>query len=145
MRRRLVPLACVLVALAVASCAQPERSAKSAAAGAPRVKLPSGYRVADTQTGQASWYGGRWDGRRTASGERFDQDALTAAHRSAPFGTMVRVTRKATGAQTLVRITDRGPFVRGRIIDLSRAAAEEIDMVGAGVAPVEIEILERKS
>lgn len=123
-----------------------EGSAKSAATGevVHAVKVPRGYRVAQRQSGQASWYGGRWHGRKTASGERFDQHALTAAHRKAPFGTLVLVTRPATGDQTLVRITDRGPFVRGRIIDLSRAAAEEIGMVGDGVAAVDIEILEKE-
>jgi rare lipoprotein A len=86
--------------------------------------------------GQASWYGGKFHGRRTASGERFDMNALTAAHPSLPFGTRVRVRNPRNGREVLVRINDRGPFTGGRIIDLSRAAAEAIGLIQAGVGPV---------
>jgi rare lipoprotein A len=91
--------------------------------------------------GQASWYGSRHHGRRTASGERFDQHALTAAHRSLPFGSKVRVTNLSNQRSVVVRINDRGPYARGRIIDLSRAAAERLGMLSRGVAPVRLERL----
>lgn len=92
-------------------------------------------------TGTASFYADRFHGLRTASGERFDNTALTAAHRTLPFGSLVRVTNPATGASVVVRINDRGPFTRGRTIDLSRAAAEQIGMVRAGHARVELELV----
>lgn len=91
--------------------------------------------------GWASWYGPGFHGNRSASGERYNQNALTAAHRSLPFGTRVRVTNLNTGVSVVVRINDRGPFVRGRIIDLSAAAARMLGMMGSGVAPVSIEVL----
>ena len=94
------------------------------------------------QRGIASWYGPGFHGRRSASGERFNQNAMTAAHRTLPFGTQVRVTNLRTGATVVVRINDRGPFTRGRVIDLSRAAAGAIGMIGSGVAPVEVEVLQ---
>lgn len=91
--------------------------------------------------GRASWYGGKFHGRRTANGERFDMDDLTAAHRTLPFGTKVRVTNARNGRSVVVRINDRGPFIGGRVIDLSRGAADAIGMVRTGVAPVRIERL----
>jgi rare lipoprotein A len=91
--------------------------------------------------GVASWYGGKFHGRLTSSGEVFDTNEMTAAHRTLPFGTMVKVTNLANGKSAVVKINDRGPFVDGRIIDLSRAAAEEIDMLGQGVARVSLEIV----
>jgi len=93
------------------------------------------------QEGYASWYGGKFHGRLTASGERFDTNMLTAAHKTLPFGTIVKVTNIANGRFTFVRINDRGPFVAGRIIDLSRAAAQEIGMLSMGVARVRIDIV----
>lgn len=93
------------------------------------------------QEGGASYYGREFEGRRTASGERFTNGALTAAHRTHAFGTWVRVTRIDTGDSVVVRINDRGPFIRGRIIDLSRRAAEEIRMVARGVAHVRVEAI----
>jgi rare lipoprotein A len=91
--------------------------------------------------GLASYYGGGFNGRRTASGQRFDQHAMTAAHRTLSFGTKVRVTNARNGRSVVVTINDRGPFVRGRIIDLSRGAARAIGMLGAGVAPVRLEVV----
>lgn len=91
--------------------------------------------------GSASWYGGKFHGRRTANGERFDMNKLTAAHKSLPFGTKVRVTNRRNGKSVVVRINDRGPFVGSRIIDLSRGAAGAVDMIGTGIAPVIVEIL----
>lgn len=84
------------------------------------------------QSGIASWYGGKFHGRQTASGETYNQNALTAAHRSLPFGTKVRVTNTSTGNSVVVRINDRGPFVGGRVIDLSRAAASSLGIGGLG-------------
>jgi rare lipoprotein A (peptidoglycan hydrolase) len=91
-----------------------------------------------TQAGIASWYGPRFHGRRTASGEVFNQHKMTAAHRTLRFGTIVVVT-KANGRSVEVRINDRGPFIRGRIIDLSRAAAAALGMKNAGLATVEVQ------
>lgn len=93
------------------------------------------------QRGQASWYGPGFHGRRTANGERYNQNAMTAAHRSLPFGTRVRVTNLNNGRSVVVRINDRGPFIRGRVIDLSRAGAGAIGMISSGVAPVRLEVL----
>ena len=90
----------------------------------------------ELQRGGASWYGPRFHGRRTASGERYDMQAFTAAHRTLPFGTRVRVKSLVNGREVEVRITDRGPFSRGRIIDVSRAAAVELDMLGMGIKNV---------
>jgi len=93
------------------------------------------------QTGTASFYGRGHHGKLTASGERFDMNAMTAAHPSLPFGTRVRVTNLRTGKTVVVRINDRGPHARGRIIDLSKAAARKLGFVGPGVAQVRIEVV----
>jgi rare lipoprotein A len=93
-----------------------------------------------TVSGMASYY---WQGQRTASGARFNPSAMTAAHKTLPFGTRVRVTSQSTGRSVVVTINDRGPFVRGRIIDLSRGAASVIGMTGAGVARVSLAVLGR--
>jgi len=93
------------------------------------------------QDGVASYYGTDFAGRRTASGERFDPQALTAAHRELPFGTRVRVTNLDNGRSVTVRINDRGPFSAGRIVDLSWAAARELDMLRSGVARVRVQVL----
>jgi peptidoglycan lytic transglycosylase len=95
----------------------------------------------DTEFGKASWYGYE-NGRRTASGERFDTDDLTAAHRHLPFGTIVRVTNRENGRSVEVRINDRGPWCGGgRIIDVSSAAADVLRMKKAGIVRVEIEVV----
>ncbi|CAF0703217.1 septal ring lytic transglycosylase RlpA family protein [Candidatus Methylacidithermus pantelleriae] len=98
-------------------------------------------RVGATQRGYASWYGGRFHGKPTADGGRYNQWAHTAAHRHLPFGTVVRVRNLLNGKQAVLRITDRGPFVKGRIIDVSLGAARELGMVHAGVVPVEVRVL----
>ena len=90
------------------------------------------------QQGIASWYGPGFHGRKTANGERFNQYELTAAHRTYKFGTQLCVRSKSTGQAVVVRVNDRGPFVKNRVIDLSKAAAEEIGMLGKGVKSVEI-------
>ena len=93
------------------------------------------------ESGMASWYGGKFQGRKTANGEIFDTNELTAAHKTLPFNTVVRVTNLKNSKTVIVRINDRGPFVAGRVIDLSHAAAEAIDMAVSGVALVELEIV----
>ena len=84
------------------------------------------------QTGAASWYGPGFHGKRTASGERFNTNELTAAHKTLPFGSRVRVTNERTGKSVVVRINDRGPYAHGRVIDLSKAAAEAVGISGVG-------------
>lgn len=93
------------------------------------------------EEGNASWYGAPFHGRKASNGEIYDMNKLTAAHRTLPFESMVRVTNLNNGKSTTVRITDRGPFVDNRIIDLSYAAAKEIESVGPGVVPVRIEVI----
>ncbi len=95
-----------------------------------------------TLTGVASWYGPGFHGKRTSSGERYDMDRLTAAHKTLPFGTLVEVRNLDNGRSVQVRINDRGPHVKRRIIDLSRAAAEAIAMVGPGTARVALKVLQ---
>jgi len=103
----------------------------------PPPPAPIGY----TEEGNASWYGDPFNGRRSSNGEIYDMHKLTAAHRTLPFETLVRVTNLNNGKTTTVRITDRGPFVDSRIIDLSQAAAREVESIGPGVVPVRIEVL----
>jgi rare lipoprotein A len=91
--------------------------------------------------GRASWYGAEFAGRRTANGEIYDPSQLTAAHKTLPFGTFVRVTNPNSGAHVVVRINDRGPFKPGRVIDVSRAAAEQLGMIGPGTLVVRLEIV----
>jgi rare lipoprotein A len=98
-------------------------------------------RVGLVATGVASWYGPGYDGKRTSSGERFDQDGLTAAHASWAFGTRVRVTFPRTGRSVVVRINDRFPNHKGRVIDLSRAAARQIGLIGPGTGRVRLEVV----
>ena len=97
--------------------------------------------VTEIDGGMASYYGNELAGNRTASGERFDPRGLTAAHRSLPFGSMVRVTNVSNGDSVIVRINDRGPFSRGRVIDISHAAAKEIGMHRSGTARVKLALL----
>ena len=94
-----------------------------------------------SEEGNASWYGEPFHGRRASNGEIYDMNKLTAAHRTMAFGTMVKVTNLSNGKSTVVRITDRGPFVENRIIDLSRAAARELESIGPGVVPVRLEVI----
>jgi rare lipoprotein A len=103
-------------------------------------KMPSA-RVIREIFGQASWYGPGFHGRTTANGERYNQHGLTAAHKSLPFGTRIKVTNKNNGRTVVVRVNDRGPYAGGRVIDLSAGAASILGMMGSGVAPVQLEIL----
>ena len=107
-------------------------------ASAPRGGGGGGGGGAARETGVASYYAHKYHGRTTASGERFDMNDLTAAHKTLPFGTRVRVTNLDNGKSVTVRVNDRGPFVKGRVIDLSLAAAKKVDMVHAGLANVEV-------
>lgn len=107
----------------------------------PSVKPSTPVEEGWTEKGIASWYGEPYHGRRTASGEVYDMHAMTAAHKTLPFGTVVKVDRRDTGADVKVRINDRGPFIEGRIIDLSYAAAKVIGLDIDGVAPVKIKVV----
>ncbi len=124
----------------------PVKTAKSKAYASGTLKSKSGAAAdygggSSYQSGKASWYGGGFHGRKTANGETYNMNALTAAHRSLPFGTLVRVTNTRSGSSVVVRINDRGPFVGGRIIDLSRAAASQIGLTSSGVASVKVAVL----
>ncbi|MER3424466.1 MAG: septal ring lytic transglycosylase RlpA family lipoprotein [Nitrospiraceae bacterium] len=111
-------------------------------AGGPRVASYSpGYPIGYEERGRASWYGPGFHGNRTASGERFDMYELTAAHRTLPFGSVVRVRALSTGQQVTVRVNDRGPFSKGRILDLSLAAAKALGMTGNGTEHVELKVV----
>jgi rare lipoprotein A len=116
----------------------PWRTTVMRAAVSPRTPLDRGSAGSHRLEGIASYY---WQGQRTASGEPFDRTALTAAHPTLPFNSLVRVTNRASGSSVVVRINDRGPFTPGRVIDLSETAAEMIDLKARGVAPVQIEVL----
>lgn len=111
------------------------------AAGCSRAPRPVVVPSAGEEVGIASYYASKFEGRRTASGERYRAKELTAAHRTLPFGTLVRVTHLASGKSVEVRINDRGPHRKGRIVDLSRRAAEAIDLIRAGLARVRLEVL----
>jgi rare lipoprotein A (peptidoglycan hydrolase) len=104
-------------------------------------KAPVPAKIGATESGVASWYGVPYHGRRTASGEIYDMEQLTAAHRTLPFQTWVEVTDLDNGKSVSVRVTDRGPFVDGRVIDLSLAAARKIEMVGPGIARVKLKVI----
>ena len=124
-----------MTVLAVAACGS-SRTTKTTTPRGGRGE-PSGT----VQTGMATWYA---TGTMTASGERFDKNAMTAAHRTLPFGTVVRVTHRRTRKSVTVRINDRGPFgSKKRIIDVSEAAAEKLGIISEGVAPVRVEVLSR--
>lgn len=123
----------------------PPPAAPAEAPAAPDVPVDEKYRLTgaaalELERGHASWYGAQFHGRRTASGENYDKYALTAAHRTLPFGTIVRVRSLALGREVDVRINDRGPFSPGRVIDVSQAAAEALGLTGAGVAEVSLNV-----
>ena len=130
---RLTVWTLALALVAVAACTHNAAPTRTATGGT--------HERSGIQDGLASWYGGSAQGGPTASGERFDKNAMTAAHRTLPLGTRVRVTNKKNGRTVEVRINDRGPYGRGRVIDLSEAAAKRLDMIDAGVVPVRIEVV----
>jgi rare lipoprotein A len=105
-------------------------------------KLPSSATALTTETGLASWYGPPYHNRRGSNGEVYNMHAMTAAHRTFPLGSIARVTNLKTGRSALVRITDRGPFIPGRVVDLSLAAARKVDVYQPGIAKVKVELME---
>jgi rare lipoprotein A len=127
----------VALALLVTGCAKKKRAATPPSAPRAVAALP---RIGDEESGVASWYGHPYHGRPSSSGEIYDMEQLTAAHRTLPFGTVVEVRNLDNGRAVSVRINDRGPFVEGRIIDLSHAAAREILMLGPGTANVRLRV-----
>ena len=126
----------VLAVILASGCAHQEPRAT-----APPPKPAETVERGKTEKGLASWYGEPYHGRRTASGEIYDMHEMTAAHRTMDFGTVVKVTRRDTGADAKVRVNDRGPFIKGRIIDLSYAAAKKIGLDIDGVAPVKVVVV----
>ena len=121
----------------------PDAVAAPSGMDAARVTMITPERVGLTEVadGLASWYGADFHGRKTASGQRYDMEAFTAAHKTLPFGTLLRVRNVETGKVILVEVTDRGPFIRRRVVDLSRAAAR---FLGVSVTPVEVDALTRR-
>jgi rare lipoprotein A len=107
-----------------------------------RSSTPDRVRIGWSERGEASWYGYPFHGQRTASGERYDMYLMTAAHRELPLGTVLEVRNLDNGRRVQVRVNDRGPFVRGRILDLSYGAATELDMVSTGTAEIELRVIE---
>jgi rare lipoprotein A len=138
------------IAVMTAGCAastyplNPQLAAQAGLSEAPSfLERPDGDKgAAFLQRGNCSWYGPGFHGRRTSNGERFDKYALTAAHPTLPFGSLVEVTDVHSGKKVRVRINDRGPFVHSRILDLSYAAAASLDIVGKGVASIELRLLD---
>jgi len=129
--RQLVGFSLAVLALAAAGCASTKPTRATTAPSAPGTRI----------VGLASWYGQRHHGHATASGETFDMNKLTAAHRTLPFGTRLRVTNVENGRNAVVRVNDRGPTVTARVLDVSLAAAKALGMTGAGVTKVEIVVL----
>lgn len=128
----------MLALLAPAACHKHHKRAHSPHTPSPTAVRP---KIGWTQTGVASWYGIPYHGRRAANGEIYNMNELTAAHRTLPFGAIVKVTGFASSETVTVRITDRGPFIGDRIIDLSRQAAREIDMIGPGIMKVKLQLV----
>lgn len=126
------PLLCTLGALSFLFCANPQSVHASSSVG-------------DVIRGKASFYGSQWHGRKTANGEIYDQNTLTAAHPTLSFGTKVLVKNLRNGREVTLRINNRGPYIKGRIIDVSKRAAQELRMTKAGVVPVEITILPKEA
>jgi rare lipoprotein A len=141
----LSPRGCFVVLLLavfmVAGCAG--RRATTASTSRPLPAPPAAPPIPGiySEQGTASWYGVPFNGRRAANGEIFDMNTMVAAHRTLPFGSIIRVTNLRNGREAEVRIIDRGPFVEGRILDVAHEAAVALDMVGTGVAPVRIELI----
>ncbi len=132
----LIRLTASLALVAFASCG-------NATSSKPEEIIP-GYKVKTVETGKASWYNVRTNrGYSTASGERLNERAATAAHKTLPMGTKVRVTNLANGNSEVVRINDRGPFIKGRIIDVTIGTAEKLGFVRNGVVPVKVEVLKK--
>jgi len=120
----------------------PPSTPEPSAAEDEKIEVPADAKPIFEETGLSSWYGAPYHNRRGSNGEVYNMHAMTAAHRTLPLGSIVRVTNVKTGRSAIVRITDRGPFVEGRILDLSLAAAKAVDVYQPGVAKVHIEVLE---
>lgn len=121
---------------------QPAANPASAADASPNPpSKPSSSEASNAMSGTAAWYGRKFNGRRTASGQRFNADAMTAAHPSLPFGTRVRVTNTSNKRSVVVVINDRGPTTPGRMLDVSQAAAKKLGLTRAGTAPVTLEVV----
>ena len=135
--------AALLAAAIPAGCARRDARPPAAAARPPASSTaPRTLSNAKAQVGMASWYGPGFAGKLTANGERFNPKEMTAAHRTHKFGTKLRVTNLANGKSVVVRVNDRGPFAKKRVIDVSQEAARRLDMIDSGVAKVRIEILD---
>jgi rare lipoprotein A len=131
--------ALIALLLLLSACAgEPDRAAAGRASGGTNGHAPKAVGEA---VGVASWYGGKFHGRTTASGEPYDMHAMTAAHPSLPFGTKVRVTNLENGRSVVLRINDRGPFAKRRIIDVSRHAAKHLGFLGTGLARVRVQVI----
>lgn len=144
-RRVVIIMWAVAVCLGCASASStPERPAQQPSA-ASQVQLPCPRSARKLETGVASYYADSLAGRSTASGEPYEPGKLTAAHKSLPFGTVVCVVHLDNRRSVVVTINDRGPFVRGRVIDLSRAAAQRLDLLMAGIAPVDVYLVSSPS
>lgn len=131
----------LLTVLALSSCAAGSHAQRNVLLEYAEGEGPDRALKKEETHGVASWYGKRFQGRSTANGESFDMHKMTAAHKTFPFGTVVRVVRVDTRQDVVVRINDRGPFSKGRVIDLSRAAAKEVQLIQTGTAEVEVQVL----
>ncbi|MDZ7658350.1 septal ring lytic transglycosylase RlpA family protein [Fodinibius sp.] len=133
---RYLPIFIIAISLFISSCGTSSRFGKTDDA-------PKSHEAGEKiEEGVASWYGPNFDGKLTANGETYDMYGLTAAHRTLPFNTVVKVKNLNNGKSVAVRINDRGPYAKNRVIDLSKKAADKIDMLGPGTAPVELILLE---
>jgi len=137
MQNKKLTLAACLLALSVSACSGVAEQIVSTAP----VAKPLSY--TNAESGKASWYGPRFHGRKTANGERYNMNAYSAAHRTYAFGTKICVHNLKNGRGVTLRVNDRGPFIRGRVVDVSRKAAYGLDMVRSGTAPVRVEVLDK--
>ena len=133
------------MALAIAGALLlPSCATQATASGRPEKAAQTEWKVSSVQTGKASWYGIRCNGgTHTASGERLRNDAATAAHKTLPMGTKVRVTNLSNGKSEVVRITDRGPYKKGRVIDVTEGVAQRLGFFARGIVPVKVEVLKK--
>lgn len=127
---------------ALAPAPAPEKTGPAEVPGKDAITIPADAKPLAVETGIASWYGAPYNNRRGSNGEVYNMHAFTAAHLTLPLGSIVRVTNVKTGHSAIVRITDRGPFVEGRLIDLSLAAAKQVDVWQPGIATVRLEVLQ---
>lgn len=138
MKKRFWSLAASVLALALASCSA---TTLAGTESEKKVAIATGK----AQQGKASWYGARFHGRKTASGERYNMNAYSAAHRSHAFGTKICVRNTRNGKGVALRVNDRGPFIRGRVVDVSRVAANRLGMMRSGVVPVRVYVVDKQT